>query len=104
MDSSTPDTASAPGTLKLDEPAGARLVRLVKGCTFGELDAAQAFAPGQPLMLRCGPLLLQGKSHGSRRQADGRFCVRFKFVNLTRPQREALETSSRAAGLCSSNA
>ncbi len=99
MDTLATEFSPTRGALNLDEPAGARLVRLDNGSAFGELDAIQAFAPGQPLTLRCGTLILQGKSLGSQRQANGRFRVRLKLVNLTRPQRETLEARCSAAGV-----
>ena len=55
----------------------------------------QAFAPGAPvrvLLALSTPLPIEGKSLGSRRDADGWFTVRLRPVTLPRSTRAALET------------
>lgn len=56
--------------------------------------STRAFAPGAPLVIEvlapAGTLVVEGKSRGSKRQADGRFAVRVRTTSLRRETREAL--------------
>jgi hypothetical protein len=55
----------------------------------------KAFPPGQPLELTLSPdsdspLLLQARSIGSKLQADQRFAVRARLINLSRVAKQQL--------------
>lgn len=62
-----------------------------------QLVCERAFAPGAPVELEArlegGPLVLRGKSRGSRRRSDGRFDVGLRLVNVRRSEREALRAA-----------
>jgi hypothetical protein len=63
-----------------------------------EAVAPKAFAPGQPIrfavLVDGEDVSLEGRCQGSKKRDDGRFDVRVRLVNLSRPVRERL-----AAGL-----
>jgi hypothetical protein len=64
------------------------------------LVAAQAYAPGQPLVfeLRLGEswVSLSGKSQGSRARDEGGFELKVRLTNLRREARLALEQAFSA--------
>lgn len=59
-----------------------------------EVRVTRAFAPGAPVVIEVlapeGPMRVEGKSRGSKRQADGRFAVRVRTTSLRREVRAAL--------------
>ncbi len=59
-----------------------------------EVLSVRPFAPGAPICIEVDGTALQGKSLGSRRQADGRFHVRMRMINLRREHRAMLEAKA----------
>ena len=55
-----------------------------------EVLSPAPYAPGAPIALEVDGTPLQGKSLGSKRQADGRFLVRMRLINLRREHRAML--------------